>query len=209
MKRKLFLMLMFLIGITVSISAQDAAFYKKYADKGDKEAMFNLANCYLYGNGGVQQDYNQATMWLTKAAKKNYAPAQVALAYCYLFGAGVMKDYDKAWELVQKAVKQNDPDAHYLTAKMYKDGVHVRQNNSNYLKYLQSAADLGDDDAQTDLGKIYLYGSKELNIYADDRKAVSLFQKAAAKDNGDALLQLGFCYKEGTGGLPQRYKKSI
>lgn len=78
MKKKLYLLLMLLVGITMSLSAQDAAFYKKYADKGDKEAMVNLANCYINGTGGVQQDYNTAAEWLTKAAKKNYAPAQAS-----------------------------------------------------------------------------------------------------------------------------------
>lgn len=58
MKIKQLLMLMLMVGIAFSLSAQDASFYKKYADKGDKEAMYNLAFCYINGNGGVQQDYN-------------------------------------------------------------------------------------------------------------------------------------------------------
>ncbi|MBD5371925.1 MAG: sel1 repeat family protein [Bacteroides sp.] len=126
MKIKQFLMLVLLIaGSAFSLAAQDASFYKKYAEKGDKEAMYNLAECYLNGSGGVTEDMNQVTFWLTKAAKKNYAPAQVKLAYCYLFGTGVLKDYKQAWELVQKAVKQDNADALYLTASMYKDGLYV------------------------------------------------------------------------------------
>ena len=97
--------------ISISVNAQNASFYQKYAEKGDKEAMYNLAQCYINGNGGVSQDYNQATMWLTKAAKKNYAPAQHSLALCYLYGAGVLKDYAQGWALNQKAVKQGYPPA--------------------------------------------------------------------------------------------------
>lgn len=70
MKIKQLLMMMLMVGIALSLSAQDASFYKKYADKGDKEAMYNLAECYLNGAGGVQQDYNSAAEWLTKAAKR-------------------------------------------------------------------------------------------------------------------------------------------
>lgn len=69
MKIKQLLMLMLMVGIAFSLSAQDASFYKKYADKGDKEAMYNLAECYINGTGGVQQDMSQASYWLTKSAK--------------------------------------------------------------------------------------------------------------------------------------------
>ena len=194
MRIKQLLMLILMVGVAFSLSAQDASFYKKYADKGDKEAMYNLAFCYVNGNGGVPQDYNQATYWFTKAAKKNYAPAQVSLAYCYLYGTGVMKDFKMAYELALKASKQKNAGADYLLAQMYKDGIYVRQSNSLYLQYLRTAAELGDDDAQTALGKLYLYGDNNLGISQNERTAVSYLQKAAAQDNGDALLQLGFCY---------------
>ena len=118
-------MLMLMVGIAFSLSAQDASFYKRYADKGDKEAMYNLAECYINGTGGVQQDMSQASYWLTKSAKKNYAPAQVKLAYCYIYGAGVLKDYKQAWDLAQKAIKQQNSAAYYLIAQMCKDGMYV------------------------------------------------------------------------------------
>ena len=137
MIKKSLTLIILALGLSCSTYAQqEASFYKKYAEKGDKEAMYNLANCYLKGNGGVQQDYNEATMWLTKASKKKYAPAQVSLAYCYLYGAGVMKDYAKAWELANKAANQDHAGAHYLLAQMYKEGIYVSQNESLYLKYL-------------------------------------------------------------------------
>ena len=80
MKHKLIIVFAVLLCVIANASAQDASFFRKYADKGDVEAMYNLADCYLRGTGGVTQDYNQSTMWLTKAAKKKYAPAQVSLA---------------------------------------------------------------------------------------------------------------------------------
>ena len=105
MFRKLFLVIA--LGIAGYTYAQDASFYRKYADKGYKEAMFNLAQCYMNGTGGVNQDYNQATDWLTKAAKKNYPPALHQLGLCYLYGAGVLKDFARGWELNEKAVKKS------------------------------------------------------------------------------------------------------
>lgn len=200
MKIKQLLMLMLMVGIVFSLSAQDASFYKKYADKGDKEAMYNLAFCYINGNGGVQQDYNQATFWFTKAAKKNYAPAQVSLAYCYLYGTGVMKDYKQAWDLAQKAIKQQNAAAYYLIAQMCKDGMYVKQNNAGYLQNLKTAARLGDDDAQVELGEFYLSGNETPYVAQNIREGLTLFEKSAQQNNGEALLKLGCYYRDGLDG---------
>lgn len=200
MKIKQLLMLMLMVGIAFSLSAQDASFYKKYADKGDKEAMYNLADCYINGTGGVSQDMNQATYWLTKSAKKNYAPAQVKLAYCYIYGAGVLKDYKQAWELAQKAAKQNNAGAYYLLSQMYKDGMFVKKSDSGYLQYLKKSSDLGDDDAQVELGRFYLYGSEQPYVAQNAREGLNLYYKAAEQNNGEALLQIGCFTRDGLEG---------
>ena len=46
-----------------ALHAQDASMYLKYANRGDKDAMYNLAGCYWSGNGGVAQDYQSAFNW--------------------------------------------------------------------------------------------------------------------------------------------------
>ena len=188
-------MLILMVGAAFSLSAQDASFYKKYADKGDKEAMCNLAECYVNGTGGVQKDMSQASYWLTKAAKKNYAPAQVLLAYCYISGAGVLKDYKQAWELAQKAVKQGDPRAHYLIANMYKDGLYVPQSWTKWQQFVRSAANLGDNRAQADLGVAYLFGVQEANITQDINSAIQWLRKAADQDDAKGNFYLGVCYE--------------
>lgn len=200
MKIKRLLLLMLMVGVAFGLSAQDAWFYKKYADKGDKEAMYNLALCYINGNGGVQQNYNQATYWFAKAAKKNYAPAQALLAYCYFHGTGVMKDYKQAWDLAQKAVRQNDASANYLIAQMCKEGTYVKQSIASYLQYLKRAADLGDEDAQLELGKMYLYGNEKPYVSQNISKGLDLYYKAAEQNNGEALLQIGCLTRDGLDG---------
>jgi len=52
--------------------------YRKAADKGDADAMFNIG--VLYDNGeGVKQDYIEAMRWYRKAADKGDADAKAAL----------------------------------------------------------------------------------------------------------------------------------
>lgn len=208
MKIKLLFMLMLMVGIAFSFSAQDASFYKKYADKGDKEAMYNLADCYINGTGGAPQDMNQATYWLTKSAKKNYAPAQVKLAYCYIYGAGVLKDYKQAWDLAQKAMKQGEPTAHYLIATMYKDGIYVPQSWSKWQQYIRSAANLGNDDAQADLGVAYLYGVQEAGIQQDINSSIPWLRKAAEQGDAKGNFYLGVCYEYGAG-VPKDEEKAL
>ncbi len=208
MKIKQLLMMMLMMGITFGLSAQDAFFYNKYADNCDNEAMYNLAICYINGIGGAPEDMNQAAHWLTKSAKKNYAPAQVKLAYCYIFGTGVLKDYKQAWELAQKALKQNDPSAHYLVALMYKNGTYVPQNRSRWLQYLKSAANLGNSDAQADLGVAYLYGLPEANIQQDINASIPWLRKAAEQGDEKGNYYLGVCYEYGAG-VPKDEEKSL
>lgn len=199
MKTRFIFLLALFIGLGSVVFAQDANFYSKYAEKGDQEAMYNLGNCYFYGNGGVSQDYGKATYWFTKAAKKKYAPAEISLAYCYLYGAGVMKDYKEAYSLCEKAIKRNHAPAHYLMATMYKEGYYVTPNVSMYWHYLNSAARLGDGSALADLGYYYLYGFESNNIQANYEKAVQCLQAASDLGNAQAKRLMGVCYQYGAG----------
>ncbi|MCF0219808.1 MAG: SEL1-like repeat protein [Muribaculaceae bacterium] len=209
MKTLKFIISLIFVGLSLSLSAQDAAFFKKYADKGDKEAMYNLADCYFNGKGGVAQDINTGIMWLSKSAKKNYAPAQRDLAICYLYGLGVLIDYKMAWELLNKAQKKGDADATYYIAQMYKNGQHVPKSATLYISNLKTAAQAGSNNALAELGHMYLLGDKDLNIYQDKYTAVQYLQKAAEQNNSDALLDLGFCYRDGVGGLKSNLEKSF
>ncbi len=74
------------------------------ANKGNTTAQFNLANCYLHGNG-VIPDAKQAIIWYTKAATHGHAKSQYELANCYFNGTGVPKSVLKAYIWYQKAAE--------------------------------------------------------------------------------------------------------
>ena len=69
---------------STGVIAQDVAFLQKYAEKGDTDAMHQLANCYYEGKGGLHKDPVTARYWYEKAAKKGKAESQFMAAYCYL-----------------------------------------------------------------------------------------------------------------------------
>ena len=54
--------------------------YRKAAAQGEPQAEYNLAICYIKGNGGLEQDYKQALLWLQRAADHGSKDAQVMLA---------------------------------------------------------------------------------------------------------------------------------
>ena len=103
MRYKIFL-LVFVVASILSfrLDAQDAMFYFKYADKGDKEAMCRLGDCYLHGEGGVKQNSTTALNWYVKAAKKGYPEGLFMAAYCYFYGIGYILFYTKLRSPIQE-----------------------------------------------------------------------------------------------------------
>ena len=60
---------------------------------------------------GVEQDYNKAAGWYSKAADQGNAIAQHNLGLMYEKGIGVKKDVDKAAEWYRKAAGQGNEKA--------------------------------------------------------------------------------------------------
>ena len=59
----------------------------------------------------VQQDYEMAVLWYSKAAKMEHPAALYDLGICYYYGHGVAKNMDKAIELWKLSAEQEFEDA--------------------------------------------------------------------------------------------------
>ncbi len=80
------------------------------AQKGDTEAMVNIAFMYYCGMH-VKKDFSLAAKWYTKAAERNHPNAQFSLATLYENGEGVDKDFEEAYFWYSLAERQGDEDA--------------------------------------------------------------------------------------------------
>ena len=80
------------------------------AQKGDAEAMVNIAFMYYCGMH-VKQDFEQAAQWYTKAAERDHPNAQFSLATLYENGEGVEKDIEEAYFWYSLAERHGDEDA--------------------------------------------------------------------------------------------------
>ena len=69
--------------------------YRLAADQGNIPAIYNLASCYLNGDG-VEQDAQKAEELLRTCADQGDAESQYALGYYYFYGRFLEQDYEKA-----------------------------------------------------------------------------------------------------------------
>ena len=79
--------------------------YRRAADAGHTEAMFEYAERYYFGQE-VKNDYTKAMKWFRKAAEQGDAVAQNNLGWMYDEGKGVVQDYQEAARWYHLAAEQ-------------------------------------------------------------------------------------------------------
>ncbi|ACE06259.1 hypothetical protein Aasi_0892 [Candidatus Amoebophilus asiaticus 5a2] len=176
---------------------------KKDADHGYIDAQYNVASMYENGKG-VDQNYQKAIKWYTKAANKGHAEAQYNLGWIYQNSLGVDQDYQKARGWFEKAAIQRHAGAQYNLGCMYKDKLGVAQDYAKAREWFEKAAVQGVADAQYKLGSLY---QNSLGVAQDYKKAREWFEEAAAQRHARAQNNLGFLYQHGLG-MNQDYEKA-
>ena len=142
-----------------------------------------LGLMYLEGDG-VQQNYDDALRYLTRAAGAGDVISQFNLASMYVNGHGVEKDNSKAFEWYKKAAMQGDAAAQYALGTAYDQGIEaelgegVEQDYNKAVEWYKKAAMQGYTPAQNDMGLAYELGK---GVEQDLDKAIEWYQKAAAQ----------------------------
>lgn len=177
-------------------------YFKKAADKGHKEAQFNVAVIYHFGCG-VNPDLVTARDFYELAAadrddEPGYKKAQYNLGLMYYHGDGVKRHPGTAARYFKKAANQNDALSQYSLGVLYglgDDGVD--QNFDDAHKCYKQAADQGLVEAQYKLALMYVLGYGGYTDYVAARKHSKL---AADKGLVGAQLLLGELYACAYGG---------
>ena len=73
----------------------EIATIQQQAIEGDREAQFQLAECYRTGKE-LEQDWELAYQWYKKSAEQDYTPAMHALSVCLMDGYGTEKKPQEA-----------------------------------------------------------------------------------------------------------------
>ncbi|WP_051908363.1 tetratricopeptide repeat protein [Candidatus Odyssella acanthamoebae] len=83
---------------------------EKAAQEGDRQAQYELAQAYYYGNG-LPLNIDEGINWFKRAAENHHAPAQLFLARLYEKGEHVVQDSTQACEWYDKALQQGEEKA--------------------------------------------------------------------------------------------------
>ena len=87
-----------------SESAGDAEFRRhvELAERGDREAMFYVAECYSDGIS-ISRNLRAAFVWYERAGNHGMIDAMYEVARCYCEGVGVCQDLESAKQWLEEA----------------------------------------------------------------------------------------------------------
>jgi len=186
-----------------------AQFYRKSADQGYGEGLYNLAVCYERGHG-VRQDQELAANYYLKAAQKGVTQAMYNLAVFYLQGVGVKKDRQEAEKWLVQA-SEDYPPARALLQQLRGnetgqaegrerstggDTERLEKSDEEKFSETERRAREGDPQAQCNLGAFYLQGR---GVPRDETQGFQWMKKAADAGDGLAQLNLAALYERGRG----------
>lgn len=126
--------------------------WREAAENGSTDAMINLANLYVQGQG-VDRDLAQAAEWYRSAAEAGDPVAQVHLGEAFEAGAGVARDNRAAAVWFQRAAEQGDAQGAFnlgvMLATDYGTGLEASdaEQRSAARKWLSTAAEQGHQEA--------------------------------------------------------------
>lgn len=168
---------------------------KRKSNDGDNEASLLLGFAYQDGIG-VNEDYQKAFEYHSKAAAEGNAAAINALGLMYSHGYGVKKNVDIAMNYFQQALEHGYYNAAVNMAFHYKKGDGINKDLAKALELFVYAALNGHWRGQYEYAKILKDG---ILCNKDEKLAFKFCFKAASLGEKTAQKLLGDMYLEGIG----------
>ena len=201
---------------------QALTLFRKAAAEGDAAAKFNIGTMYAKGQG-VPQNYAEAASWFLQSATQGYALAQNSLGVRYEKGQGVTQDPTRAAALYREASEQRLGLAQDNLSDLFAKGLGVTQDYVLAHVWSSLASTNGETgsarkravleramkweqiaEATTLMGTMVQRGR---GVAQNAKRAVQLFQNAAALGYVAAQFELAECYDKGTG-VAQDYRQA-
>lgn len=183
---------------------------RKYANQGNHDAQYELADWYDRGCG-VKKDEKTAGEWYRKAilgyekSNNNSPKIQLRIAEAYDLGRGVERNSEKAVQIYKKLASQGDPDActHLDVYYQYdgNDEEEAEKWNEKAKSIRLKKANMGDADNQCKYS--------ELIEEENPSKAYDYLKKSADQGNQDAIFNLAYAFATGRGFADKNRDKAI
>ncbi|XP_072929687.1 protein sel-1 homolog 1 isoform X2 [Epargyreus clarus] len=123
-------------------------------------------------------DRRALILQVKEAAEKGYVPAQIKLAWSYVFGEGVELDVGKAHEIFKELAEQGEGDAHSGMGFLYATGVGVPVCAARALLHYTLGALAGSEHALMALAYRHWAG---VGVPSSCPRALQLYRTMAAK----------------------------
>ena len=178
----------------------------KYSGIPEKWKKQDAAQAYEQGKLLYDaKKYDEAKVFLEKAATLGNPDAQFRLGLCYDKGKGVKQDYAEAVRLYRLSVDQGNAAAQFQLGYCYDEGHGVKQDYAEAVRLYRLSVDQGNAAAQCNLGLCYDNGKGVKQDYAE---AVRLYRLSVDQGNAVAQFNLGVCYDNGQG-VKQDYAEAV
>jgi len=179
--------------------------YRRAAELGDPEGMYNLGESYNDGREGLTKDEEQAIVWFQNAAEAGHGKAIKALAHIY-------EDKDEAMtvEWYRKGVELGHSCCMTNLGVAYSYGKYgLAKDEVKAVEWYRRSAEV---DTSCGCGMVALgisYENGEDGLSVDEVRAVELYRKAAALGHPRGMLRLGLAYENAMGGLTKDEVKAV
>lgn len=166
--------------------------FRKSADAGEPEAMVELGNLYLNGQG-VPEDRDVYADLIQRAAEQGYAPAENSMGWIYSFWRD-KPEIGIKWFI--RAADQDNISGLLNAAYSYRNGLGVEVDGPKAIDYYKRADDLGRMDAGYQIGVMHHTGKV---VPKDFDKAAEYFKRGAEQEHAQSEFFLAYIYRAGEG----------
>ncbi len=177
----------------------------RQAEEGNIDAQLTLGYMYLYGESGVEKNYDKAFQYYNMAAQQNDSVAINNVGSLYFSGIGTEKSLSKAAQMFEKASALGNTEAAVNLSFIYLTKDSALNNPRAAVELLKSASEAGNPTAKFLLGYAYFKGFVVEQNY---KKSIALIREAANAGYDDAEYMLGYMYLNGLG-ITKNYGNAV
>ena len=169
--------------------------FKKAADKGDANGLYNLGMCYMQGYGCVP-DEDLAYKCFRTSAEAGHPEAINNIGGFYRDGIVVRANPETAAKWFSKSAELGNAYGMLNYALALQRGEGVEKDVAKAIELLKEAAELGNAEAMNAYGMCFYSGD---GVAKDAAEAVKWYRASAARGFAPAMDNLSSCYNLGVG----------
>ena len=179
--------------------AQSCACFRRAADEGDPNGLYNLGMCHLNAYG-VPQNRAEALRLFRMAAEVGHPEAINNIGGFYREGIEVERDVAAAARWFLKSAEMGNPYGQLNYALALQRGEGVEKDVAKAVEIFRNSAGQGNAEAMNAYGMCLFNGT---GVAQDRKAAVAWYRRSAAAGFPPAMDNLATCFELGAGGLPK------